>query len=190
MNGNLFEDKTFEGVDFTGKLPVKREFADCVFINCNFEKSDCSNDDFMDCHFKKCNFSLAILENTAIKNSRFTGCKMVGVDFSRCNNFNFSAVFENCPLDYSSFFQKKMKKALFTDCSLKEADFTETDLTQAIFSNCDLQQAIFFHSVLEKADFRTARHYSFDPEMNRIKKAKFSLAGIEGLLGKYGIEIE
>jgi hypothetical protein len=44
--------------------------------------------------------------------------------------------------------------------------------------------------VLEKTDFRTAYNYSFDPENNRIKKAKFSLAQVVGLLDKYDIHIE
>ena len=190
MDIELQEDKTFEGHDFTEKKSPKREFANCVFINCNFSKSDCSNDDFMDCHFKGCNFSLAVMENTGIKNTRFSDCKLMGIDFSRCNNFNFSLSFENCPLDYCSFFQKKMKKTSFINCSLKETDFTETDLTMAIFSNCDLLHASFMHSALGNADFRTARNYALDPELNKIKKAKFSFPGIAGLLAKYDIDIE
>ncbi len=190
MSITLHEDKTFEGEDFTIKKSAKQEFENCTFINCNFSKADLSNDDFMDCHFKGCNMSMAIIDNTGIKNIRFTNCKLMGVDFSRCNNFNFSAVFENCPMDYCSFFQKKMKKSSFTECSLKEADFTETDLTQAVFKDCDLLSATFFSTILEKADFRTARNYALDPELNKIKKAKFSHTGIEGLLLKYDIEIE
>ena len=185
----LYEDKTFEGVNFTEKKTTKREFMDCIFINCDFSKADCSNDDFMDCHFKGCNLSMAVLDNTGIKNCRFTQCKMLGIDFSRCNNFNFSAVFEHCPMDYCSFFQKKMKKTAFTACSMKEVDFTETDLSQAVFADCDLLQAAFVRSNLEKADFRTARNYALDPELNKIKKAKFSFPGAAGLLLKYDIDI-
>jgi hypothetical protein len=43
---------------------------------------------------------------------------------------------------------------------------------------------------LEKTDFRSAFNYSLDPEINRMKKARFSLPGVTGLLGKYGIEVE
>ena len=32
--------------------------------------------------------------------------------------------------------------------------------------------------------------HSIDPETNRIKKAKFSISGVLGLLHKYDIEIE
>jgi fluoroquinolone resistance protein len=48
---------------------------------------------------------------------------------------------------------------------------------------------MFDHTILEKADLRSSYNYSFDPEINRIKKAMFSLQGIPGLLNKYDIEI-
>ena len=69
-------------------------------------------------------------------------------------------------------------------------DFTEADLYSVVFDNCDLQNAIFEHTKLEKADFSTSYNYSFDPEINNIKGAKFSLQGVVGLLEKYGIVIE
>jgi uncharacterized protein YjbI with pentapeptide repeats len=59
-----------------------------------------------------------------------------------------------------------------------------------VFDNCNLTQAIFDHSILEKADFRTSYNYSINLEINRAKKAKFSILGVSGLLDKYDIEIE
>jgi uncharacterized protein YjbI with pentapeptide repeats len=73
---------------------------------------------------------------------------------------------------------------------LQEIDFSEADLTSALFDNCNLQHATFDSTILEKADLRTSFNFSIDPELNRIKKAKFSLSGITGLLDKYEIEIE
>ena len=83
-----------------------------------------------------------------------------------------------------------MKKTNFIDCSIKEVDFAETDLSMAIFKNCDLLNTSFMRTNLEKTDFRSAVNYSFDPELNKIKKAKFSSEGISGLLMKYNIDIE
>jgi len=51
-------------------------------------------------------------------------------------------------------------------------------------------QAMFIHTNLEKADFRSAFNYSIDPETNRIRKARFSVPAVTGLLDKYDIEIE
>jgi len=53
-----------------------------------------------------------------------------------------------------------------------------------------LAGAIFENTILEKADFRTSLNYSIDPENNRIRKAKFSILEISGLLDKYDIEID
>jgi uncharacterized protein YjbI with pentapeptide repeats len=78
----------------------------------------------------------------------------------------------------------------FKKCSLQEVDFTEADLSALVFDQCDLAGAIFESTVLEKADFRTAYNYSMDPEKNRLKKARFSLSGVAGLLNKYEILLE
>ena len=43
---------------------------------------------------------------------------------------------------------------------------------------------------IEKADFRNSHNYTIDPETNSIKKAKFSLPDVIGLLSKYNIDIE
>ncbi|MDO9037589.1 MAG: pentapeptide repeat-containing protein, partial [Lutibacter sp.] len=98
--------------------------------------------------------------------------------------------FEDCHLNIISFYKLKLKNTKFNKCKLQEVDFTETDLSNASFNNCDLIGSIFNATILEKADFRTSYNYSIDPEINRIKKARFSLQGIVGLLGKYQIEIE
>jgi uncharacterized protein YjbI with pentapeptide repeats len=73
---------------------------------------------------------------------------------------------------------------------LQETDFTEADLTASLFDDCDLNRAVFYNTNLEKANFCSAFNYTFDPELNRIKKARFSRLGVIGLLEKYNIEIE
>ncbi len=71
-----------------------------------------------------------------------------------------------------------------------EVDFSNCDLSGSVFENCNLLRATFENTILEKADFCTSFNYSLDPEINKIKKAKFSLSGLIGLLDKYDIEIE
>jgi len=180
----------FDNLDWSEKKMPRAEYSNCRFNKCNFTKTEFHSSDFIDCTFKDCNLSLAILGNTGIKTVSFINCKLMGIDFSACNNFLFSPAFQSCQLDYSSFFQKKMKKIAFIDCSMKKVDFTETDLSMSVFKNCDLQETIFRSSILEKTDFRTAVNYAFDPELNKIKKAKFASAGLAGLLYKYNIDID
>jgi uncharacterized protein YjbI with pentapeptide repeats len=115
---------------------------------------------------------------------------MLGLHFEDCNPFGLSVSFQNCNLSHSSFYQNKLKKTKIENSKLHEVDFTECDLTGSVFDNCDLMNATFDRTNLEKADFRTSFNYSISPETNRIKKARFSLSGIAGLLDKYDIEIE
>ena len=118
------------------------------------------------------------------------GCKLLGIDFSKCKDFLLSFYFEKTTLDYSTFHKKKIRNTIFKDCAIKEVDFSEADLTASGFLNCDLTRTVFQQTILEKVDFRTANNYSIDLESNRVKNAKFSTFGIIGLLDKYQIIIE
>jgi uncharacterized protein YjbI with pentapeptide repeats len=115
---------------------------------------------------------------------------MLGLKFESCNEFALSFSFENCILNFSTFYKTKIKKTQFKNCQLQEVDFTEADLSGARFENCDLLRAFFSSTNLESANFRTAFNYAIDPESNRMKKAKFSLLGLSGLLEKYKLDIE
>ena len=114
---------------------------------------------------------------------------MLGLQFFTCNHFLFSVSFEDCNLNLTSFYKLNLKRAKFTRCSVQEVDFTEVDLSGAMFDECNLFRATFDHTNIEKADFRTSVQYAMDPEINKIKKAKFSRDGAVGLLAKYDIEI-
>lgn len=115
---------------------------------------------------------------------------MLGLHFESCSEFGLSFSFNKCALDHSSFYQTRIKKTSFTDCQLKDTDFTNCDVSSAILDRCDLSGATFDNTNLEKADLRSSYNYSIDPERNKIKKAKFSLQGIAGLLDKYELDIE
>jgi uncharacterized protein YjbI with pentapeptide repeats len=97
--------------------------------------------------------------------------------------------FERTVLDLSVFHRRKMAGKKFHDCSLKEVDFSEADLTGASFEGSDLQGAIFDQAKLGKADFRKALNFIIDPEKSQVKKARFSLEGLPGLLTKYDLDI-
>lgn len=184
------EEKTFNKDDFTKNALTKGEYEFCTFINCDFSGSDLADIKFSECEFIDCNLSLAKLTKTSFRDVKFRSGKMLGLRFENCSEFGLLFGFENCTLNHSSFYQTKLKKTSFKNSQLREVDFTECDLTGTVFDNCDLTMATFEQTILEKADFRTSFNYSIDPEVNRIKKAKFSLPGIAGLLDKYDIEID
>jgi fluoroquinolone resistance protein len=190
MEKIYIQEKTFESIDLSENVFPPGEYENCTFVNCIFSQADLTKMSFAECSFTSCNLSMAKLTNTALREITFKDCKLLGLRFENCNPFLFSVDFDNCILNLSSFYKLKLKKTRFIHCSLTEVDFTEADLSGSVFSNCDLSGAIFDHTLLDKADLRTAHHYSIDPELNSIQKAKFSSHGIAGLLRKYNLEIE
>lgn len=190
MSKNFIEDKTFGKTDFTSTPLPKGDYERCEFLGCNFSSADLTGINFSECVFKDSDFSLAKISKMALKDIQFKGCKLLGFPFEKCETFLFAVAFENCVLNLSSFYKLNLKKTTFKNCSLKEADFTECNLTEALFLNCDLAGTRFERTILEKADFRSSYNYSLDPELNRIKKARFSHDGISGLLHKYDIVVE
>ena len=102
----------------------------------------------------------------------------------------FSLQFEKCNLNYAIFLGRNLKNTAFIDCSLKEADFSDADLTACKFTQSDLTLTRFSNTNLEKADFRGAVNFSIEPEFNKMKKAKFNLYQLEGLLYKYQLDVE
>jgi uncharacterized protein YjbI with pentapeptide repeats len=129
------------------------------------------------------------LINTLLRDVQFNECKMLGMGFDKSNPLGLTLSFDNCILNFSSFFRTKLKQTRFNNCQLQDTDFTEGDLSGSFFENCDFSRAMFDHTNLEKTDFRTAFNYTIDPESNKIKKAKFSWPSATGLLSKYNIEI-
>jgi len=180
------QDKTF----YRNDTPIKGNYENCIFNGCDFSEKDLSGYKFTECVFNDCNLSLAKLNKTAFQDVKFNGCKMLGLRFDTFNEFGLSFWFNNFLLNHSSFYKAKIKKTNFINSQLKETDFAEADLYNSIFDNCDLERAIFDQTILEKADLRTSYNYCINPESNKIKKAKFSILGVVGLLDKYDIEIE
>jgi fluoroquinolone resistance protein len=190
MEPTFIDSIAYNKIDFKETALKKGEYENCIFNNCDFSGSDLSDIKFIECSFNGCNLSLAKLVKTTFCNITFRDCKMLGLRFDSCNEFGLSFSVENCTLNHSTFYQLKIKKTIFKNSHLIEADFTESDLTASIFDNCDLTGTTFENTNVEKTDFRTSHNYSIDPENNRIKKAKFSLSGLVGLLDKYDIEID
>lgn len=190
MKNQTYFQTTFEKENFANTKINYREFEDCTFKNCDFASADFSSSTFMDCQFIDCNLSMVQLGNSSLKTVRFKNCKLLGIPFHTCDDFLFQVHFEECVLDYASFSNKKMPKTHFNSCSLKEVSFIGTQLTNAVFENCNLERALFNDTKLAGADFTSSYNYSIDPEFNPMKKAKFSMIGIPGLLDKYDIKIE
>ncbi len=186
----FFEEEEFSGITFTIETLSKGEYDNCEFINCQLSNLDLSEFTFVDCLFKGCDLSTSKLTKTAFTNVRFKDCKLVGMPFDECHEFMFSVQFDNCLLNLSSFYKRKMKNTFFINCQLEEVDFTETDLSGCEFPDCNLKNAIFERTNLEKANLSSAHDFIINPDLNKIKKARFSVRSLPGLLTKYDLKIE
>ncbi|MEZ5044675.1 MAG: pentapeptide repeat-containing protein [Saprospiraceae bacterium] len=190
MKETYYESKTFKSQDYSETKIRKKEFVDCTFIDCNFANCDFLGTQFIDCEFNSCNFSLAKFVETGLKNVHFIHSKLMGIDFQYCSDFLLAMSFDDCSLEFTNFYQKKLTNTTFRDCNIEKADFSEANLTGSSFLDCDLTNAVFDHSILTQVDFRTARYYQIDPSRNTIKKAKFSREGLAGLLYHLDIDID
>jgi fluoroquinolone resistance protein len=190
MSKNYIDNYGFTGEDYTTNALPKGEYENCTFSHCTFINADLSDITFIECSFEGCDLSMAKVKDAAFRDIQFKNCKLMGLRFDECNDFLLALDFEDCLLNYTSFYRLKLKNTKFKDCKMEDVELSEADLTYAVFPNCDLSGAMFDNTILENADFRTAINYTIDPENNLIARAKFSIQGIAGLLGKYKIVIE
>jgi uncharacterized protein YjbI with pentapeptide repeats len=186
---NIYDEQTFEDISYAGQMNQRWDLQDCKFKRCDFSDSEFLNTKFVDCVFDGCNLSMMRLRDSTLNNVVFKNCKIMGVNFSQCQDFLFTVKFEGCILDYSSFMDKKMAKTSFIQTSLKEVTFTRANLGGSVFDNCNLNETIFRETDLSGVDFSTAYNYLIDPEVNKMTKAVFSMSDVAGLLYKYGIKI-
>ncbi len=184
-----FEEEVYERQDFSAAPIKKGEYENCTFQNCNFSDSDISGIRFTECEFQGCNLSMVKLNGTAFNGVRFMDTKMFGLQFENCDDLLLAVGFVNCTLNHSSFFGVDLRNTVFNSTKLHEVDFTKSDLSKSVFKDCDFTRAVFAQTNIEGSDFTTSYNYIIDPEINRVRKAKFDLQGVVGLLAKYDIEI-
>ncbi len=189
MESDCAADQTFNSINYSEEKLNECEYESCTFRNCEFSKAKIFNSHFLETEFIDCNFSNANLSQSLFQEVIFNNCKMVGLKFGECNPFNFAAIFENCQLNYCSFYQMNLNRTQFIKCQLKESDFVEANLKNIKIYECDLLNARFENTNLENADLSNSFNYSINPERNRIKGAIFSFPEVIGLLDKFDIKI-
>jgi fluoroquinolone resistance protein len=165
-------------------------FENCLFVSCKFNSITINKINFCSCIFHECEFILTKLNNTTLNGVKFINCKLMGINFSDCNDFALFMEFDESILDYIVVFGKNLKKTSMIKCHVRNSDFTETDFREADFSGTTFEKTTFHNCNLEKSDFRTSSGYEIDPAANKIKNAKFSLPEAQSFLGFLGIKLE
>ncbi len=185
-----FYDQLFDQTTGAPDQWAHQAFEKCVFRNLNLSKAVLANANFINCRFENCNLWLVVLAGAKLNEVDFVNCTLVSVDFEHCSTFGFFVSFQECQLDQSHFFGRNLKKTRFMDCSIKEARFINCDLTGAVFKHANLELAVFINNTLIQADFSTAYNITLDPEKNKMKKARFPLDELPGLLTKYELVVK
>ena len=190
MGISFIENQEFKGVDFRTDRLASGEYELCTFINCIFRDTDLTGSGFAECEFVDCDFSNAHGKSIIMRDLKFKNCKMLGFRFDQCNPFLLSFYFEDCFLNFTSFYKLKIKGTKFLNCVINQADFTGADLSQSVFYKCDLNGAIFQNTILAGANFQSAWEFNIDPEVNLLKGAQFSVGNLAGLLTKHKLKIK
>lgn len=186
---NRAEDQLIQGKDFTQGSLAEHIYVNCEFKNCNFTECMLRGTQFISCSFKVCNLSLPKMDGCRFQDVRLEDCKMVGVDFFKCDRRFFSLQAYNCFLQYCNFADMGMKKVSFKGSKLLECSFSGACLIEADFQDTDLSGTLFHDCDLSKSDFCGAANYSIDLRNNKSKKAKFAIPEAIGLLRSFDIEL-
>lgn len=190
MAVSYIENQEFRAIDFRIEKLHEGEYEQCNFIDCIFSDTDLTGAGFAECKFQNCDLSNAYGKSIIMRDIKFKNCKMLGYRFDQCNPFLLSFSFEDCILNFASFYKLKVKGTKFINCNLQQADFTEADLSLSVFLKCDLNGAIFQNTNLAGANFESARDFTIDPEVNQLKGAQFSAGNLAGLLARYKLKIK
>lgn len=125
-----------------------------------------------------------------MKKVEFNNCKLVGIDFSKCQKLLVSFNFINSFLQICEFRNLNLKKISFLGSKFKEVQFLNDNLTKVNFANTEFIDTIFNKCDLTKANFVGSKNYLIDPTINIIKKAKFSFPEVLNILKTLDIEID
>src|SRR5512140_2412868 len=164
------------------------EFHACVFLKCSFSETAFEGCRFIDCTFKGCDLSLASLKGSACQNTRFSDSQLVGVDWTQTTWADPRSLlvrpvdFLSCALNHSTFMGLSMRHVQLEKCIAHDVSFEEADLTRANCAFTDFTGSRFLRTNLTEANFTGATHYTISPQLNTLKKTKFSLPEAMSLL--------
>jgi uncharacterized protein YjbI with pentapeptide repeats len=165
--------------------------VDTTFTRCTFIEAVFNECRFRNCVFTKCDLSNLRVSSSQFSSVQFEGCKAIGINWTEASwqksGFFRLIDFNDCTLNYSTFFGLKLKGIKITQSIAREVDFGETDLTAGIFNGTDFSGSIFMHTDLTEADFTNATNYSISAKNNLLKKTKFALPEAMSLL--YSLDI-
>jgi fluoroquinolone resistance protein len=196
LRGDFHEDEIFKGLAWDNEELRGLTFANCTFNKCSFKEAAFRACRFQHCTLTRCDLSLATVDACTFSNTRFQDSKLIGIDWTKAawgkkeiHRLLKALDFYGCVLNYSSLLGLTLAGAAIQKCIAKEVDLSEANLSQADCTYTDFAGSQFRHTDLTEADFTGATNYAINPQLNTLKKTKFSLPEALSLLYSLDIEI-
>lgn len=193
---DFYENHTFKGLTIDRSEVNGVTFLGCTFVNCFFQEILFKACRFQDCEFINCDLSLAQVDESTFANTTFEQSKLIGVNWvkaswgrSEIQPLLKSVDFMNCVLNYATFMGLSLEKIILRKCTARDVDFSDANLSKADCRFSDFTNSHFRHTNLSEADFRGASNYFIQPQLNTLKKTRFSLPEAMTLLYNLDIEI-
>ncbi|MCM1042817.1 MAG: pentapeptide repeat-containing protein [Corallococcus sp.] len=167
-------------------------FSYCTFANCKFKETSFRNVTFNECVFENCEFVNSVFKESAMKFCEFVKCTVIGVNW-RDLSTEYATVIEKldeCLLKFNNFEDITLRKLDFGQSQIVSSTFYKTNIAECNFSKCNLNDTVFTLCDMQKCDFRLSDGFNIDSLSCKLKGAKFSAAGIEGLVKCLEIKVE
>ena len=185
----IFTEQKFGASEPLAFPIVDAEFEDCRFDKISLGGRKLSRCRFFDCELVECDLSLAGVTDCAFVRSKFTRCRLTGVNWSDIEKLE-RVSFDGSQLNDTTFIGAKIEVCDFSRVIARRASFRDLSLKGCIFRDADLDETEFVNTDLRLADFRGASGYVISPRENKLEKAKFSLPEAVRLLQGLGITLE
>ncbi len=166
-----FEDETFSDLNLQAADLRGKEFYRCTFSNCTLQESHWGRARLEACVFTGCDLTRAKFADTSLREVRFEGSKLMGIDWTDVGTFP-EVTFEGSNLRYCTFAGLSLRKTSFLNCTALEMNFIDTDLSESDFSGSDISGSNFRGCTLTKTDFGGAQGVFIDPTRNRVKATR------------------
>jgi fluoroquinolone resistance protein len=196
-SSSAYQDTKFKSTNLDQAVINSSEFVNCSFEECSFKETIFEVCEFQACIFLDCDLSLFKPPKSVFRSTRFSKSKLLGVSWTlaswgtkEINALLKSIEFNDCLLNYSSFFGLQLESTRITDCVAQEADFAEANLAKSDLRGTDFLKAIFRNTDLSGANLVGAKNYFIDPTANKLKEAHFSLPEAMGLLYAMDIHLD
>ena len=193
-NSEEYHEEKFVDLDLSNRSIENVKFEYCFFTCCKFDSTTFKKCKFVDCTFKSTSMNLTNFDGSTFTETEFNQCNMKGINWTKMS-FPYIVLgspihFTDCEISYSSFYELNLSSITLINCKAHEVDFRGTNLSNSDLSGTDFLNAQFCSTNLSHSDIRKSINYNISPTENNIRKAKFSLLEVIGLLNFCEIEID